>query len=114
MFPLPFNLAGSNDCYFWGDTDPFKVIDLEDLTSTHEFTKGVKYLSCTWGQTIDYLDASGNWEQVNISANAFQMLPVNGQQRYQRVKVQAFHVLCYCRLYAYIDILQKNDWYELR
>lgn len=79
------NLTSSNDCYFWGNQDPFKVIDLEDLTSAHEFFMGSTYLSCTWRQTIAYLDASGNWEQVNLSANAFQVLPV--KPRHQLVKV---------------------------
>lgn len=69
---------------------------------------GSTYLSCTWRQTIAYLDASGDWEQVNLSANAFQVLPVHGWPRHQLVKVQAFQVLCYCRLYACIDIFQKK------
>ena len=66
------------------------------------------YVSCTWRQTIAYLDASGDWEQVNLSSNAFQVLPVKGQQRHHLVKVQALHLLCYCRLYACNDILQKK------
>ncbi|XP_067024811.1 uncharacterized protein [Acropora muricata] len=66
------------------------ILDLQDLNSTHEFHKELGYLSCQWGQTITYLDASGNWEQVNsLSANAFQVLPVNGQQlmRYPSIKL---------------------------
>jgi len=81
------HLKSSNGCNFWGRKEPFKVIDLENLTSTHNFFMGSTYLSCTWRQTIAYLDASGDWEQVNLSANAFQVLPVNGWPRYQLVKV---------------------------
>ena len=55
------------------------------------------YLSCKWGQKIAYLDASGNWTQVNLSANAFEVLPVNVDKWKQRIKVQAFQFLLYCR-----------------
>ncbi|XP_015748002.1 PREDICTED: uncharacterized protein LOC107327768 isoform X9 [Acropora digitifera] len=73
-------LKSSNKCFYWGQFEPLIVLDLQDLTSTHEFHKEVAYLSCKWGETIAYLDASGNWEQVSLSANAFQVLPVNGQE----------------------------------
>ena len=98
-------LAGSNKCFYWGNLEPLIVFDLQDLTSTHEFRKEREYLSCKWGQTIAYLDASGNWQQVNLSANAFQVLPLNGLMWHQRVKVQAFHFLCYCRFHACVDII---------
>ena len=51
-----------------------------------------------------YLDASGNWEQVNLSANAFQVMPVNGQQlmRNPSIKVQVSSVLLNCRFYLRI------------
>ncbi|XP_067024804.1 uncharacterized protein [Acropora muricata] len=75
------SLRSSHDCFPWVTHDPFEVIDLEDLTSEYKFIKGFTYLSCTWGQTIAYLNASGNWEQVNLSSNAFQVLPEDGQYR---------------------------------
>ena len=101
---LTIYLAGSNKCFSWGKFEPLIVLDLQDLTSTHEFYKEVGYLSCKWGQTIAYLDASGNWEQVNLSANAFQVLPVNGQQlmRNPSIKVQVSYVLLNCRFYLLI------------
>ena len=111
------HLAGSEKCFYWVNLEPLIVLDLQDLTTTKEFSMGNDYLSCKWGQTIAYLDASGNWTQVNLSANAFEVLP-NGKPREQRIKVQAFQSLFYCRFYLCIDIfcliLQRNDWHELR
>ena len=90
------------------------VLDLQDLTSTHEFHKEIGYLSCKWGETIAYLDASGNWEQVSLSANAFQVLPVNGQElmRYPSIKVQVSYVLLNCRSYLRIYISFSVSFYN--
>lgn len=73
------------------------VLDLQNLTSPEEFYKDPDSKSCKWGQTLSYLDARGKWKQINLSANVFEVLPITVHQWYHRVKVQAFHFLCYFR-----------------
>ena len=105
FFLLTIYLAGSENCFYWKIFKPLIVLDLEDLNSTNEFSKELKYLSCKWRQTVAYLDASGNWKQVNLSANAFEVLPKSGQQqtRYPSIKVQVSYLLFHCRFYLFIS-----------
>ena len=64
-------MIDDEDCLTWENKRPVQVI--EKVNFAYKFTREPYYNSCQWTEFIAFLNAMGEWETFNISANVLQV-----------------------------------------